>query len=293
MSIAFSLMFIHRLTLYRIGAFGFGILTDIIGRKWAFQITCLITSVFGMLLVRFLYSHSVGHNSHIQAACKYNYGAICGIYFLSCIGLGGNVPIDATIALESLPQNRRYLVSLLGMWQPIGVTVASAIAYGTAARYRCDVKLPACTNVKTGEACCTVSSNMGWRYMVIIIGAMTLTIFFARYLIFRFHESPKFLVSKGREQDAIDVLHKIARFNGAEMPTLTLEDFREIDRAAGVGSRQDTTPKNAKGVFKDAMKSLGFLRGLFLSKLQAFSFCLLAVAYMVSNRSHFWAIIDH
>ncbi|KAJ5201455.1 uncharacterized protein N7498_006118 [Penicillium cinerascens] len=247
-----------------IGAFGFGILTDIIGRKWAFQITCLITSVFGMLL----------------AACKYNYGAVCGIYFLSCIGLGGNVPIDATIALESLPQNRRYLVSLLGMWQPIGVTVASAIAYGTAARYRCDVKLPACTNVKTSEACCSVSSNMGWRYMVVIIGAMTLTIFFARFFIFRFHESPKFLVSKGREQDAIDVLHKIARFNGAEVPTLTLEDFREIDRAAGVGSRQDTTPENAKGVFKDAMKSLGFLRGLFLSKLQAFTFCLLAVAYM-------------
>ena len=37
--------------IFSIGAFSFGILTDIIGRKWAFNLTCLITSVFGMLLV--------------------------------------------------------------------------------------------------------------------------------------------------------------------------------------------------------------------------------------------------
>ena len=36
-----------------IGALGFGLLVDIIGRKWAFNLTCLICSVFGMLLVRF------------------------------------------------------------------------------------------------------------------------------------------------------------------------------------------------------------------------------------------------
>ncbi|KAK9852796.1 hypothetical protein MYU51_008049 [Penicillium brevicompactum] len=247
-----------------IGAFGFGVITDIIGRKWAFQITCLITSVFGMLL----------------AACKFNYGAICGVYFLSSIGLGGNVPIDATIALEFLPQNRRYLVALLGMWQPIGVVVASAIAYATAARYRCDVNLPSCSAVKSGEACCTVSSNMGWRYMVIIIGAMTLTIFCTRYLIFRFHESPKFLLSKGREQDAIDVLHKIAKFNGAEPPTLTIEDFRRVDRAASVNTTEHVTEPSGKGFVVGMFKSLSFLHGLFTDKLQCFSFVLLGVAYM-------------
>jgi hypothetical protein len=39
------------LTTFRIGALGFGLLVDVIGRKWAFNLTCLITSVFGMLLV--------------------------------------------------------------------------------------------------------------------------------------------------------------------------------------------------------------------------------------------------
>lgn len=202
---------------------------------------------------------------------------------MSSIGLGGNVPIDATIALEFLPQNRRYLVALLGMWQPIGVVVASAIAYATAARYRCDVNLPSCSAVKSGEPCCTVSSNMGWRYMVTIIGAMTLTIFCTRYLIFRFHESPKFLVSKGREQDAIDVLHKIAKFNGAEPPTLTIEDFRQVDRAASVNTTEPVTEPSAKGFVVGMFKSLSFLHGLFTDKLQCFSFVLLGVAYMVCN----------
>lgn len=36
-----------------VGAFSWGILVDIIGRRWAFNLTCLITSVFGLLLVSF------------------------------------------------------------------------------------------------------------------------------------------------------------------------------------------------------------------------------------------------
>lgn len=128
--------------------------------------------------------------------------------------------------------------------------------------------------------------------MVIIIGAMTLTIFFARYLVFRFHESPKFLVSKGREQDAIDVLHKIARFNGAEPPTLTIEDFRQIDRAARVTSQEPVGEKTAKDVVTSIFKSLRFLHGLFADKLQCFSFVLLGIAYMVCNASQGWDYAD-
>lgn len=35
-----------------VGALGFGLLVDIIGRRWAFNLTCLITSIFGLLIVR-------------------------------------------------------------------------------------------------------------------------------------------------------------------------------------------------------------------------------------------------
>ena len=34
-----------------VGALTWGILVDVIGRRWAFNLTCLITSIFGLLLV--------------------------------------------------------------------------------------------------------------------------------------------------------------------------------------------------------------------------------------------------
>jgi len=246
-----------------IGAFSFGIIVDIIGRRWAFNLTCLITSVFGLLL----------------AAPKYNYGAICAIYFLSSLGLGGNIPIDATIALEFLPQKRRSLVSLLSMWQPIGVVFASAIAYGTAAKYRCDPLLPSCHDVASGEACCSVSSNMGWRYEFIVLGGVTLLVFFARYFIFPFHESPKFLLSRGKEAEAIEVLHKIAKFNRATPPTLTVQQFADIDQATS-HSTYEAPAASSKKVVMNFLYSFKHLKALFTNRLQTFIFVLLAIAYM-------------
>ncbi|KAF1846478.1 MFS general substrate transporter [Cucurbitaria berberidis CBS 394.84] len=254
-----------------IGALGFGLMVDIIGRKWAFNLTCLITSIFGLLL----------------AAPKFNYAAICGIYFLASLGLGGNIPIDATIALEFLPQSRRFLVSLLSMWQPIGVVIASAIAYGTAAKWRCDVDLPSCKAVGPGEACCTVKSNMGWRYEVIVLGFMTLTVFFLRFFVFRFYESPKFLLSRGREAEAIEVLHKIAKFNKAPPPTLTLEMFDaidELDSQTGSANMGAAGPQSTAATTKTVVMSFGRevarLKGIFTNKLSCFIFVLLAIAYM-------------
>ncbi|ODN76288.1 hypothetical protein L202_06217 [Cryptococcus amylolentus CBS 6039] len=245
------------------GALFFGLLVDVIGRRWAFNLTCLITSFFGLLL----------------SAPKFNYPAICAIYFLSSLGLGGNIPIDATIALEFLPQNRRFLVALLSMWQPIGVVVASAIAFGTAARYRCDTDLDSCKNVADGEACCSVSSNMGWRYEFIILGCMTLLVFFVRYFIFTFHESPKFLLSKGRYEEAIEVLHKIAAFNKMPPPTLTAEQLYAIDREHNINA--PTNMATAKHVWTHrVLGSFKHLKGLFTNRLQMFIFALLAVAYM-------------
>ncbi|KAL1601526.1 hypothetical protein SLS60_006441 [Paraconiothyrium brasiliense] len=252
-----------------IGALTFGLLVDVIGRKWAFNLTCLITSVFGLLI----------------AAPKYNYEAVCGIYFLASLGLGGNIPIDATIALEFLPQSRRNLVALLSLWQPIGVVAASGIAYGTAAKWRCDVDLPSCKAVGAGEACCTVSSNMGWRYEVIILGCVTLFIFFLRFFVFTFHESPKFLLSRGKEAEAIEVLHKIAKFNRAPPPTLTLDMFAAIDETDSnasvlAESGPHTRAQTAKNVGRGFVKEFARLKGVFANRLQLFIFILLAIAYM-------------
>jgi hypothetical protein len=175
------------------------------------------------------------------------------------------------------------------MWQPIGVVAASAIAWGTAAKYRCSPTLPSCSAVASGEACCTVSSNMGWRYEVIILGCITLIIFFLRFFIFHFHESPKFLLSVGKETEAIEVLRKIAKFNRAPEPTLTLEDFAAVDETASHISVDAPHGKlNKAQATKKALKATarGFanIKTLFTNKLQIFIFVLLAISYMVTQR---------
>lgn len=57
---------------------------------------------------------------------------------------------------------------------------------------------------------------MGWRYLMFTLGAITLGVFFLRFVVFRFKESPKFLVYRGKDEKAIAVLEYIAKFNKRE-----------------------------------------------------------------------------
>ena len=122
---------------------------------------------------------------------------------------------------------------------------------------------------------------MGWRYEVIVLGCMTLFVFFLRYFVFHFHESPKFLISRGKEAEAIDVLHKIAKFNRAPPPTVTLQDFQAIDDAASQLAGPKTAADLNRSVVMNFFASFKHLKGIFGNKLQAFIFTLLALAYMV------------
>ena len=65
---------------------------------------------------------------------------------------------------------------------------------------------------------------MGWRYTLIVLGCIALGVFFLRFVVFRFQESPKFLLYRGRDQKAVDVLHHVAAFNKKES-NITLEMF--------------------------------------------------------------------
>ncbi|KAL2051741.1 hypothetical protein ABVK25_007897 [Lepraria finkii] len=207
------------------GAFVWGILVDIIGRQYAFNLTVLISSVFGLCL-----------------AAPNNYSGILVLTAFVGFGVGGNIPIDTTICLEFLPQNRRFLLALLSVFQPLGVVIACGIAYGFIPFYSCgngsDGKpLLACNNVALGAPCCTKSSNFGWRYTLLCIGAICIVVFFLRFVVFNFQESPKFLLYRGRDDKAVEVLQKMANFNGREC-SVTLESFE----ALSTGETSTTTP---------------------------------------------------
>lgn len=59
------------------------------GRRWAFNLTVLIASIFGLCL-----------------GAPSNYNGIIVLTAFVGFGVGGNIPIDTTITLEFLPKVR-------------------------------------------------------------------------------------------------------------------------------------------------------------------------------------------
>lgn len=69
-----------------IGASFWGIASDIIGRRLAFNMTLLIAGIFGLAVG--------GGNSWI---------GVCGLYAALGVGVGGNLPVDGALFLEFIP----------------------------------------------------------------------------------------------------------------------------------------------------------------------------------------------
>ncbi|EMD00945.1 hypothetical protein BAUCODRAFT_29324 [Baudoinia panamericana UAMH 10762] len=218
------------------GAFVWGVLVDIVGRRWAFNLTCLISAAFGLGL----------------GGCN-SYSAFLVVTAFVGFGIGGNIPIDTTICLEFIPQNRRFLLALLSIFQPIGVVVCAAIAYGFIPNYSCSPNFseanpaPPCNHVAAGQPCCTRASNMGWRYLMFTLGALTLGVFILRFGVFRFQESPKFNVYRGHDDRALAALAHIARINKrpcgvtqADFDALTTEEnsTTSATELIGAGNKQ-------------------------------------------------------
>ncbi|KAI1754743.1 MFS general substrate transporter [Xylaria castorea] len=200
------------------GAFVWGVLADTIGRRWSFNFTVLFASVFGLAL-----------------GASGSYTTFLVLTAFVGFGIGGNIPIDTTIALEFIPKNKRFLLALLSIFQPLGVVICSAIAFGFIPNRSCSPNfseanpLPSCFKVglEPGAPCCSRESNMGWRYFLYTLGGITLFVLVLRSAVFRLKESPKFLICKGRDAEAVEVVQYIAKKNGQSC-NLTLEHLRQL-----------------------------------------------------------------
>ncbi|CRJ84739.1 hypothetical protein BN1708_009139 [Verticillium longisporum] len=129
--------------------------------------------------------------------------------------------------------NKRFLLACLSVFQPIGVVLCSAIAFGFIPVYSCSPNfseqdpLPSCRNVADGEECCSRGSNMGWRYLLFTIGAITLSVFILRFFVFTFRETPKYLIYRGQDAKAIETLHHMGQVNKRACK-LTLAIFESL-----------------------------------------------------------------
>ncbi|KAK5051432.1 hypothetical protein LTR84_003084 [Exophiala bonariae] len=205
------------------GALIWGVFVDLptVGRKAAFNYTVLMSTAFGICL-----------------GIPDSYGVVIVLTAFTGFGIGGNIPIDTTICLECLPQDRHWLLPALSIFQPVGVILCSGLAYVFIPAYSCAENLVSCNRVRDADAvgaCCGRADNQGWRYLMFTIGAMTFSVFALRFLVFRFQESPKFLISSGQDEKAIEVLQYIARYNHREC-RLTLEKLMALGHEQDIAS---------------------------------------------------------
>jgi MFS family permease len=215
---------------------GFG--CDVFGRKWAFNLTLGLTALWG-----------------IVAAGSPNFAAIGVFAAFWSFGVGGNLPIDSSIFLEFLPGSHQYLLTVLSVDWAIAQVIATLIAWPLLGNLTCQQ-----------NTTCTKSQNMGWRYFLITMGGLTIIMFLIRFVLFTIYESPKYLMGKGKDEEAVRIVHEVARRNG-KTSSLTIEDLKACE-PTGYTTRADMAIAIKRKLEK---VNLTHVRALFSSKKLAFS----------------------
>ena len=89
-----------------------------------------------------------------------------------------------------------------------------------------------------------------------------------RFFLFDLVESPRYLVGKGEDEEAVAVIHKIAAYNSTTS-SLTLEQLSKIGSIVDVGAR-------GKGILSRTSNfTIDHIKALFATKEIAFSTSLL------------------
>ncbi|KAK3337180.1 major facilitator superfamily transporter [Cercophora scortea] len=202
-----------------VGALVWGFSCDVFGRKNAFNFTLGITAVFGM-----------------TAASSPNFAAIGCFAALWSFGVGGNLPVDSAIFLEFLPPSRQWMLTVLSVDWAFAQVLANLVAWPLLGNFTCQLEVTTTTTTTT----CTKADNMGWRWFLLAMGGLTMLFFLVRFCCFKIHESPKYLMGKGRDQDAVGVVHQVARINGTTS-TLALADLQACEPAGYVHEANNVT----------------------------------------------------
>ncbi|GJE95530.1 MFS general substrate transporter [Phanerochaete sordida] len=228
-----------------VGAVVWGIGCDIWGRRWSFNLTLLIAGIFGLA--------AGGSNSFVTLASLL---AVLGI------GVGGNLPVDSAVFLDFVPGSHQYLLTVLSIWWSLGQLFVNLIAWPLIANFSCPQG--------STPATCTRSQNMGWRYLLFTLGGFTLVLWALRFFVFTLEESPRYLVGRGRDADAVAVIHRLAAFNGTTC-SLTVEELQ----SAGESAQSKTNTRKVTVLSRTSNYTLDHIKALFETRKLAWSTSLL------------------
>ncbi|KAL4266721.1 MFS transporter superfamily protein [Pleurotus pulmonarius] len=240
-----------------VGAAFWGVGSDIWGRKISFSITLLIVGIFS-----------------IVAGASPNYIALTTFAALWSVGVGGNLPVDSSIFLEFVPASHQYLLTVLSIWWAFGQLLGSLVAWPLIGNFSCPTTEP--------PSPCPRSSNQGWRWFLFTMGGLMMFLWAIRFFLFTLYESPKYLMGRGRDVEAVKVVHKVAKANGKEssltverlMSAGTLQSPRETKRDLAMDNSAIAVIRRHLSKF-----SSGHVKALFATRKLAYSTSLLIILW--------------
>lgn len=96
-----------------VGALFWGSTADIIGRKFAFNVSLFVCSAFTII-----------------AGAAPSWNSLAFFVTFAAFGAGGNLVLDTTILLEYIPHNKQWLVTWLAAWWGVGCMIGGFAAWG-------------------------------------------------------------------------------------------------------------------------------------------------------------------
>jgi hypothetical protein len=91
---------------------------------------------------------------------------------------------------------------------------------------------------------------------MITLGALSLAFTFIRIFLFKLPETPRYLLSQGRDHDAVEAVNYVARQNGKPEP-LTIGMLQDIDASLGTASSESEsrTKLSTKEIISENMEA--------------------------------------
>ncbi|CAH7668874.1 major facilitator superfamily domain-containing protein [Phakopsora pachyrhizi] len=234
-----------------VGALFWGFGCDLFGRKLGFNFTIGSTSIFALI-----------------AAGSPNFAFLGVFVSLWSSGVGGGLPIDSAIFLEFLPGSHQYLLTILSVFWSLGQLIITLVAWPLLSNISCP----------SSATTCSKKENFGWRWILIIFGSLSFLMFLLRFFVFKLYESPKYLMGKGKDAEAVIIIHEIARYNGVSS-SLKLEHLEAI--SVNKDPEVLLSPSPVKTAVFRSMEKFNFqhLRALFATPKVAFSTSIIVIIW--------------
>ncbi|KAL4893258.1 major facilitator superfamily domain-containing protein [Aspergillus ambiguus] len=202
-------------------------MSDFLGRKWIFTSTIVLMGMGGLV-----------------GAGLPSFTGLCVVGFVVGFAIAGNQVVDAIILLEWVPPSHQFLVAVQSVFWGLGQLVAAAVGWAFIAGYTCGTGPDAVSTEQSisghaarstdssshssqSSASCHYVSNKGWRYVWWTFGCITLFLYLCRF-IFPLRETPKYLISKRRDAEAVQLVNDIATY-GKRRTWLGETAFARID----------------------------------------------------------------